>query len=154
MNARPTGPVVVGVDGSANSRHALLEAGSHAVALGVPLLAVHAVGLTDIVAGEHITAFGHRDDIRRAAEAWCAELGTLDLDVVVELIDGPPVDVLLRTARDRDACLIVVGRRGAGGRPELLIGSTAHQIVERSHRPVLVVPPIVEADQADGGEPA
>ena len=60
------------------------------------------------------------------------------------MLDGPPVDVLLRAANEVEASLVVVGRRGTGGRPELLLGSTAHQVVEHSTCPVLVVPPDYE----------
>ena len=58
------------------------------------------------------------------------------------LEDGAPVDTILRVADEIDASLVVVGRQGSGKRPELLLGSTAHQIAEHSPRPVLVVPPI------------
>lgn len=135
-------PVVVGLDGSANSGRALSVACDAADRLGAELHVVHAIGLTAVLDGRHVPAVDHRDEIARAVDGWCAPLDDSGVGFSVDLVDGPPVDVLLRTARRLDAALLVVGRRGAGGRPELLLGSTAHQVVEHSDIPVLVVPPI------------
>lgn len=143
MNVRSVGPVVVGVDGSPNSRRALVEAGHHATAIRADLVVVHALGLTDLVGGEHVPTFGHRSEIAAQVDGWCdalREIGRREFEV--QLIDGPPVDVLLRVACETGASAIVVGRRGIGGRPELLLGSTAHQVIEHAHCPVLVIPPI------------
>jgi nucleotide-binding universal stress UspA family protein len=134
-------PVVVGVDGSANAQRALHLAARHAARSGAPLVVVHAVGLTEVIGGEHVATHDHQPEIARQVAAWCATLEGECREVESLVLDGPPVDVLLRAARQVDAGLIVVGRRGTGGRPELRLGSTAHQIVEHSHRPVLVVPP-------------
>lgn len=153
MDARRIGPVVVGVDGSANSRRALVLAGRHARSTGAELAVVHAVGLTEEIDGEHVPTFGHRDEIAANVDGWCDALREDGWEKFrVELVDGAPVDALLRTADQLDASVIVVGRRGAGGRPELLLGSTAHQVVEHGQCPVLVIPPIgrsatVAADQ-------
>jgi nucleotide-binding universal stress UspA family protein len=150
---RPNGPVVVGVDGSANSRHALVQAGRHADATGVPLVVVHAIGLTEEIDGEHVPTFGRRNEIAALLDRWCdavREVGIVDFEQ--RLIDGPPVDVLLRVADDTGAGAIVIGRRGIGGRPELLLGSTAHQVVEHARCPVLVIPP--RANGGAAGEPA
>lgn len=143
MDAARIGPVVVGVDGSANSRRALVMAGRHARAIGAPITVVHAIGLTEELDGKHVPTFGHRDEIAANVDRWCEAL-TEDgsTEFATQLVDGPPVDVLLRTASELGAALIVVGRRGAGGRPELRLGSTAHQVVEHAHCPVLVIPPI------------
>ena len=54
MDARRIGPVVVGVDGSANSRRALVLAGRHARSTGAELTVVHAVGLTEEIDGREI----------------------------------------------------------------------------------------------------
>lgn len=143
MDDRRIGPVVVGVDGSANSRRALVMAGRHARAIGASITVVHAVGMTEEIDGEHVPSFGHRDEIAALVDDWCQALREDGWDEIdSRLVDGPPVDVLLRTAHDLDASTIVVGRRGAGGRPELRLGSTAHQVVEHAHCPVLVIPPI------------
>jgi nucleotide-binding universal stress UspA family protein len=56
------------------------------------------------------------------------------------LRDGNAVTVLLTLADELDADLIVVGSRGVGGFPQLLLGSTSTQLAQHAHRPVLVVP--------------
>ena len=143
MEHRPNGPVVVGVDGSANSRHALVRAGHHARCTGAPLVVVHAIGLTEEIDGEHVPTFGRRNEIAAHLDRWCDAVREIGIEEFEQrLIDGPPVDVLLRVADDTDAGTIVIGRRGIGGRPELLLGSTAHQVVEHAHCPVLVIPPL------------
>jgi nucleotide-binding universal stress UspA family protein len=141
MNAPSRHPVVVGVDGSANGQRAMHVAARQAARTSRPLVVVHAVGLTDLVDGEHVPSHEHRAEIASEVTKWCATLEGEVRDVESLVLDGPPVDVLLRAAHDLDASLVVVGRRGSGGRPELLLGSTAHQVVEHSRCPVLVVPP-------------
>ena len=154
MDTRPNGPVVVGVDGSANSRHALVQAGRHARATDVPLVVVHAIGLTEEIDGAHVPTFGRRNEIAAHLDRWCdavREIGIVEFDQ--RLVDGSPVDALLRVAADTGAGTIVIGRRGIGGRPELLLGSTAHQVIEHASCPVLVIPPLANGG-ATAGTPA
>jgi nucleotide-binding universal stress UspA family protein len=149
VDARSNGPVVVGVDGSPNSRHALVRAGRYAEDIGAHLVVVHAIGLTEEIDGEHVPTFGRRNEIAAHLDRWCdavREAGIQDFEQ--RLIDGSPVDVLLRVAADTDAGTIVIGRRGIGGRPELLLGSTAHQVIEHAHCPVLVIPPLANSAAA------
>jgi nucleotide-binding universal stress UspA family protein len=149
------GPIVVGVDGSANARRAMVMAGRYARTSGTSVIVVHALGLTERLGDERVPAFGHRDEVATALDGWCDGLredGCDDFES--RLVDGSPVDAVLRVAEQESASAIVVGRRGAGGRPELRLGSTAHQIVEHARCPVIVIPPIgrsasVEAEPAD-----
>lgn len=143
---RTTGrhPVVVGVDGSENGQRAMHVAARQAARTNRPLVVVHAVGLTELIDGEHVPSHDHQAEIGREVFAWCASLEGECNDVEALVLDGPPVDVLLRAANEVEASLVVVGRRGTGGRPELRLGSTAHQVVEHSRCPVLVVPPDYE----------
>lgn len=143
MDAPRVGPVVVGIDGSANSRRALILAGRHATLAGAHLVVVHAIGLTEMINGEHVPTHDHQQQIAEHVDVWCEALreeGHHEFEI--RLVHGAPVDAVLRTAHDDNASVIVVGRRGAGNRPELRLGSTAHQVVEHSHCPVLVIPPI------------
>ncbi|MBM7567808.1 universal stress protein [Paenibacillus sacheonensis] len=53
--------------------------------------------------------------------------------------DGDPAAVIVRTAKDADADLIVMGTRGVGIVSELLLGSVSHGVVQHAHCPVLLV---------------
>ena len=128
--------VVVGTDGSEDAALAVAEAAELARATGARLVAVCAVGL---LAGA--TFPGDHCEIRAELEHACTRAARGNgLEVRVEVRDGTPVDVLLAVADEVDADLIVVGSRGFGGFPSLLLGSTSTQLAQHSHLPVLIVP--------------
>jgi nucleotide-binding universal stress UspA family protein len=52
---------------------------------------------------------------------------------------GKPVDVIVKTAEERNCDLIVMGSYGHGGLAGAIMGSTAQRVLRRSKRPVLVV---------------
>jgi nucleotide-binding universal stress UspA family protein len=52
---------------------------------------------------------------------------------------GYPSKVILKTAEDVSANLIVIGSRGLSGIRELFLGSVSHAVVQHSTIPVLVV---------------
>lgn len=151
MSARSERPILVGVDGSADALRALHLAGEVARGLGAELVIVHAVGLTDVVAGERVVAEGHSAEIAEQFAAWCEEVRSVDVETWTPILrHGNPVDTMLTIAREQHAALIVVGRQGSGQRPALLLGSTAHQVAERATCPVLIVPPIGRATTSKG----
>lgn len=135
--------IVVGTDGSQHARRALECAASLASAVGAEVVAVHCLGLLfHPLATEVEPAQPHRDEIRALLDgAWTAPLRDAGVASRTELRDGSPVAVLLAVADDVAADLVVVGSRGVGGFPGLLLGSTSTQLAQHSHRPVLIVPP-------------
>lgn len=137
------GPVVCGVDGSRNAQRAIDVATTLATSIGVDVIAVHALGLMSTIDGEHVTSFDHRDEIeQKLRDEWCAALDSVDgLNWSCRLVDGNPSDVLLHTADETNASFIVVGARGIGGHPDLMLGSTSHQVIHRAHCATVVVPP-------------
>ena len=56
------------------------------------------------------------------------------------VLEGKASSEIARHAANRDASLIVVGKRGQNPLESLLIGSTAANLCEIAGRPVLVVP--------------
>ncbi|MBF6183652.1 universal stress protein [Nocardia farcinica] len=137
-----TGPVVVGVDGSAASTPALAAAFAEAAERGVDLVAVHCwIDLpTDEVTGSGVRI--EVDDIDTEARSMLAEqlAGWSEKypEVAVErkvYLSGPRQHLLTWS---KTAQLVVVGNRGRGGFRGLLLGSTSNALVQRAHCPVLV----------------
>jgi nucleotide-binding universal stress UspA family protein len=84
------------------------------------------------------------EEARKAAQAETdkvlAELeGPYPESVTVKAVHGFPVEELINAGKDAD--MLVLGSRGAGGFTRLMMGSTVGQVVQHAHCPVLVVPP-------------
>ena len=80
---------------------------------------------------------GHGEGQVDAATEKLAAAGVKTGKVVAE---GRPVEVLLETAKEHDAALIVVGSHGEGAVSAAFLGSTALKLLHHSTLPVLVVP--------------
>lgn len=148
----PIGTIVVGLDGSANSHEAVHWAARLAASLGAEVVAVHALGLLDQLEpdGPMVPTQPNREEIAGRAEGpWSEPLAEAGVRHRVVLHDGNPVDVVLDVVEEVGADLVVVGSRGIGGSPALLLGSTSSQIAQRCPCPVTIVPP---ADRADRRE--
>ena len=59
--------------------------------------------------------------------------------VTVKAVHGFPVEELINAGKDAD--MLVLGSRGAGGFTRLMMGSVAGQVAQHAHCPVLIVPP-------------
>ena len=101
-----------------------------------PVVAVCAVGLLAAAASRGM----HREINEHLEGDWTERAPLPGVRMHTELRDGNPVQVLLAVADEVDADLIVVGSRGFGGFPDLLLGSTSTQLAQHSRRPVLIVP--------------
>lgn len=134
--------IVVGVDASENAKRALEWAAGMAALVGAEVVAVHALGLLDrIGTGAPVPSQTHRDEITALFEReWCAALDAAGVACRRLVRDGNPVSVLLAVGDEVDADLLVVGSRGLGGFPELLLGSTSTQVAQHAHRPVVIIP--------------
>ena len=131
--------VVVGVDGSKNSRAALHWAADYARATGAALRAV--------IAWHYPTTYGYSpvvSDVDFAADARSELMAavhdevTEGVEVETAVIAGRPEQVLLDVAADAD--LVVVGSRGHGEFVGMLLGSVSNYAVHHAHCPVVVVP--------------
>jgi nucleotide-binding universal stress UspA family protein len=139
--------IIVGVDGSGHSQRALEWAIKEAAIRHVPLtvLTVH-----EAIRGYYSGVAVYPDDPARTEEVRTAAQAETDnvlagLDgprpdsVTVKAVHGFPVEELVNAGEDAD--MIVLGSRGAGGFTRLLMGSTAGQVSQHAHCPVLIVPP-------------
>jgi nucleotide-binding universal stress UspA family protein len=63
-----------------------------------------------------------------------------DIPCITTSLDGAPHIKLISHAEMTGADLIVVGTHGRGGLAHAVLGSVAERVVQKAHRPVLVVP--------------
>ncbi|MGW1137032.1 universal stress protein [Streptomyces zhihengii] len=134
------GPVVAGIDGSAASRAAALWAARTADRRGVPLRLVHAGDLDRLA---RFASFETVERIRRVGGTHLAEAEEAVherfpyLPVERDFSTKNPVAALHEAAASGDT--VVVGSRGRGGFPALLLGSVGLALAARSPVPVVVV---------------
>lgn len=138
--------VVVGTDGSSTAEDAVRHAGELAARAGARLVAVTAYRPHDgdgdgdapeevrWMVGDRATAEAEA----RRARALAAELGVRD--VVVRAEPGDPADVIVATAEEFEADLVVVGSKGLGTpATRFLLGSVAGAVSHHAPCDVLVV---------------
>lgn len=140
--------VVVGVDGSAGSVHALRKAGELSSALGAHL---------DVVAvWEPPIEFGWTLPVALRTREWRAEYTQIAEQAIAEAFAAtPPPDLTIHIREgypsaelvhlSEGAQMLVVGSRGHGTLTSALLGSVGVRCVEQAHCPVLVVRPELSA---------
>ena len=142
---REGGRVVVGVDGSPGSLHALAWAGREARVRNATLEVVAAWTYPTLVLlvpvapdppQVKILRKHAREMIERDLEKVADDVAGVDVDV--RILEGDTSAVLLERAQGAD--LLVVGSRGLGGFRGLLLGSVSQQCVQHATPPVVVVP--------------
>ena len=128
--------IVVGVDGSPDSRGAVEWAAELADHVDAHVVAVHAVGLL-----EHERGDPDATHLRPQLDLWTAALDRLPAGRVERrLVVGEPVDALGAVVAERAADLVVVGTRGTGTRTVMRLGSTSLRLAEGCGCPVVIVP--------------
>ena len=85
------------------------------------------------------------EELQAAASARLNEIdqrvGDLGIEVASHLRLGIPSQIIIESADDLGADLIVIGTRGLTGLRHLLLGSTAERVVQHAHCAVLTVHP-------------
>jgi nucleotide-binding universal stress UspA family protein len=141
------GPIVVGVDGSLPSEHALYLSVGFAHREGVRLVAVHVrrpvqSGVAEALAPCEIIAAGREvteDLARTAVEEACEAAGVM---WEFRVRTGSPAPELREVAHEVRAGLLVIGTRGAGLAARwhrITSGSVSAHLVRHETTPVLVV---------------
>ena len=128
--------IVVGVDGSPDSRGAVEWAAELADNVDARVIAVHAVGLL-----EHERGDPNGTHLRPQLDRWTAALDRLPAGRIERrLVVGDPVEALGTVVADSAADLVVVGTRGTGTRAVMRLGSTSLRLAEGCGCPVVIVP--------------
>jgi nucleotide-binding universal stress UspA family protein len=138
--------VLVGTDGSETSYKAVDRAAAIARESGAQLLVVTAFRPLSAREREEaaqqlgaeaykVTGSHPAEDVLREA---CTRIGDgVDVDTIA--MEGEPVDVLVKTAVERQVDLLVVGNRGLNSLTGRLLGSVPSVVTHRAQCDVLIV---------------
>lgn len=149
-----TESVLVGVDGSAPSLHALDWAAAYALQVGWPLHVVCTYSLPSFTAASLDGGYAALDDsaIQEGARAVLEEARSRAEDAGVRttatVTTGDAAGVLVEMSREHS--LVVVGTRGRGGFTERLLGTVSSALPAHAHCPTVVVPFRAGAKQEEG----
>jgi nucleotide-binding universal stress UspA family protein len=141
---RATGPVVVGVDGSAGSAAAVGFAIEEAARRKTSLTAIHAWDAFDSRSQKDALPLVYEpgalkdEEIRVLSESlagWPQRYP--EVAILQELVHGQPSAALIE--RSQSAQLLVTGSRGRGGFTGLLLGSVSQTVLHHAGCPVAVV---------------
>lgn len=148
--------VLVGVDGSAASLHALDWAAAEATAFGYTLQLVCSYALPSFTAASLDGGYAALDDsaIQEGARAVLAEAqaraDARGVRATASIATGDAAGVLVELSRT--ARLAVVGTRGRGGFADRLLGTVSSALPAHAFCPTVVVPMQVRA-RGDDSEP-
>lgn len=134
------GRIVVGVDGSADSHHALAFAAEEARMRGSVLHVIHSWTFPAAMPGSD--GLPHAD-LKASAEAILdeavASLGDdPGVEIEPEIANELPAHALIHASEGAE--LLVVGSRGRGGFKGLLLGSVSQQCAHHALCPIVIVP--------------
>ena len=139
--------IVVGVDGSNESRSALRWAVAEAQRRQAAVHVVHAWwALPELELSTRISSDADWDALLEVEAPRCVEefvnhaLGAdrAKIEITVDAVQGvAPAAALMAASREAD--LLVVGSRGFGGFKSLLLGSVSQQCASHARCPVVVV---------------
>ena len=143
--------VLVPVDFSEDSKRALEQAATLCAQLESSLIVQHVVEEVPHPAyylseqNALLAAFPDlRERVRTALQEWTSDLPGVHSDVMIS--EGRAHQAIVRTAREHDVDLIVMGSHGAGAAERFLVGSATDRVVRRAHCPVLVYPALPKQD--------
>jgi len=139
--------VAVGVDGSAESVNAARYAAAIAQRRRDSLTLVHGFlyplgyGALGIAAFAPALPTDPRDDAQSLLDAAAAAVHEDYPDLEIHTVQTASSGQLALIDQSRTADVTVVGHRGLGGFPELMLGSVSTQVVAHAHGPVVVFRP-------------
>jgi len=133
--------ILVPVDGSEHSRHALDHALGLAQCQGAQMVLLHCYEpIPMLIGGEgRIELAGElREESTKLMEPFATSLREAGLTPILIIREGRPGDVIVEEARETGCDLIVMGSRGRSELEGILLGNVAHSVLADAHCPVLI----------------
>jgi nucleotide-binding universal stress UspA family protein len=140
--AQPTGRIVVGIDGSPESKTVLSMAFDEASVRKIGLDVLRVVYVHSEAEGVPNRAAALAAATSEASESMTHLLADVahqypDVDVRTQLPVGYPAEILIKASSQ--ASMLVMGSHGAGGFADMGLGSIAHALVQHARCPLLLL---------------
>lgn len=134
--------ILVPIDGSEHSMHALEKAVEIAKKFNGKITLIHAYSVS-LLAITPIQVYKYVQTIRKVGDKILADgerrVKAEGVPVKTTLREGHIVEEILKTAREGEFDLIVIGARGVSRIKEFLMGSVSDGVTKHAPCPVLVV---------------
>lgn len=137
--------ILVPVDGSKFSLHAVKLATRLAVKCGSSIFLLHVLDATVVEQLERISHQSHesvRSEMEESAKGFLrdmsSEVDQQHIEVEIGMREGIPHDVILTEAEAWNADLIIMGKLGKRGVGRILLGSVAERVIEFTKLPVML----------------
>ena len=133
------GTILLALDGSGYSQRAA-DLVRRLAAGGDDVVVLHVTEIMPIHGGTTVELDLDREGLE-AARRFARELERAGVPTKLELVRafaGHVAKLIVETARDHGAGVIVLGSRGRGDLSALLLGSVAHKVIHLADRPVLI----------------
>ena len=150
----PGKPILVAYDGSRPARTAVSWAVAEAASSGRPLSLAHVMrwplpevdGL-ELPAPVHdpVRARQAATELVSAAVAWCRQMAP-EIDIRGEALTGGAIDLLAELSTE--ASMLVLGASGQTASPQVLLGSSASELIRRVAVPVAVIRDVADDSPA------
>ncbi|RDB41968.1 universal stress protein [Halomonas sp. DQ26W] len=140
--------ILVPVDGSETSQRAVDAARELTGAGGAEVILLSVAVDRDVMPSElmatgHISSKNIQDERRQQAAGIAQQAARTLQDAGItakdEVATGDPAHCIIERARELNAPLVIIGRRGLTGFRELLMGSVSNKVVHYADCPVLVI---------------
>ena len=135
--------IVLGLDASNGSQAAARWAANMAGETGAQVVAVHAVPRSELwtLAAFQVDTQNIVDELQGLLDGrWTAVLRKAGISYTTRLARGDPAVELLRVATRLQATMLVLGATRRSSVHDLVVGGTAHKIINRALVPVVLVP--------------
>ncbi|MHB1426609.1 MAG: universal stress protein [Gemmataceae bacterium] len=139
----PLGTILHPTDFSENSAFAFRVASALARDYNARLILLHVISPPVVIyAGGPVPAEAWPSVEEIKEQLWNIEGRTHHVRVESQVLEGDPVDMILRAAEETHSDVIVMGTHGRTALARLLLGSVAEQVMRKAPCPVLTAKPV------------
>jgi nucleotide-binding universal stress UspA family protein len=147
-DAKPTKNVVIAIDGSDIARQALDFYIQHLHQEGNRLILIHAAELPALPTSQAIYMSGElweqmcekeKEKVKQLEESYAQIMKSAHVSGTIKAVfSGRPGEIIVETANEEKAIMIIMGTRGMGTLRRTILGSVSDYVVHHAHCPVVV----------------